>query len=187
MKGIVFNLLESFVCEGWGDEKYEEILALCPLKTKKPFVGPGTYPDSDLMAIALKASEILEVDLPDALRAFGRYSFPRLAQRFPQFVVGHDRPMPFLLSVEDVIHIEIKKLFPNAVTPSFTYRGVSDDRLVIEYRSRRKLCSFMEGLLDGVAGYYECELRYEQNVCMHNGADHCEFSVAVQSSARRPA
>ena len=185
MKGIVFNLLESFVCEGWGDEKYEEILSLCPLQTKEPFVGPGTYPDSDLMAIALKAADTLGVPLPDALRAFGAYSFPRLVRKFPQFVAGHDHPMAFLLSVEDVIHVEIRKLFPKAVTPSFGYRQVDDDHLVIEYRSERKLCQFMEGLIEGVSSYYNTEINYQQGRCLHRGDDCCEFTLAFPAAAGR--
>jgi hypothetical protein len=89
MKGVIFNLLESFISEGWGIEKYEEILDLCPLQTKQPFVGPGTYPDADLVTIASKAADTLGLPLPVALRAFGKFCFPKLAPKVPQLVETH--------------------------------------------------------------------------------------------------
>ena len=184
MKGMVFNLLEAFICEGWGDDKYEEILALCPLKTKEPFVGPGTYPDSDLMAIATKTAEILQLPAPQAIRAFGRYSFPKLAEKFPQFLEGHADPLSFILSVEGIIHVEIRKLFPSAITPSFVYRQVDESRLLIEYRSDRKLCAFMEGLIEGVSDYFNTPIEYAQVRCMHNADECCEFALTFEKDSR---
>ena len=80
MKGVIFNYLEEFITENWGEEKYEEILGECPLKTKEPFVGPGTYPDTDLLAIVSKTVEKLGITLPDALRSFGKFCFPKLSK-----------------------------------------------------------------------------------------------------------
>lgn len=119
MKGIVFNLLEEFITSMLGEEKYEEIVAGCDLKTKEPFVGPGTYPDEDLFAIVGKTVAVSGIALPDALRGFGRFCFPRLAEKFPVFVTAHNHPKPFLKSVETVIHVEVKKLYPDAVLASF--------------------------------------------------------------------
>ena len=41
MKGIVFNLLEEFITSMLGEEKYEEIVAGCDLKTKGAVCRPG--------------------------------------------------------------------------------------------------------------------------------------------------
>lgn len=183
MKGVVFNLLESFVSEGWGQDKYEEILALCPLSTKEPFVGPGTYPDADLFTIAGKAAEILGVPLPAALRAFGQYCFPRLAAKVPALIAVHTTAESLLKSVEGVVHVEVRKLMPNAVTPSFKYREVAPGQLVVEYRSARKLCFLMEGLLDGLALHFGERIEQRQARCMHDGHDCCEFELSFLGKA----
>lgn len=177
MKGVVFNLLEQFITQGWGDEKYEEILALCPLETKEPFVGPGTYPDSDLMAIAAKTAETLGLPLRDALRAFGAYCFPHLLDKAPDAAKAYSDARTFIKSVEGVIHVEVRKLMPKAVTPHFHYLEAGPDRLLIEYRSARKLCAFMEGLLDGVSKHFRTPIAQHHGVCMHQGADHCLFDL----------
>jgi hypothetical protein len=177
MKGIVFNLLEDFICENWGHAKYEEILALCPAHVGHTYVAPETYPDEHLSSIAAKAAQALGIPLPDALRAFGKFAFGKLAARYPIFLEGHIEPRTFLLSVEKVIHVEVRKLFKNAVTPSFTYREAADGGLVIEYRSARKLCPLMEGLIQGTAEWFGQPIAARQDRCMHRGDECCEFHL----------
>ena len=185
MKGIVFNLLEGFVADTWGAEKYEEILALCPLMTKQPFVGPGTYPDADLITIATKAAEILDLPLPDALRAFGRYCLPHLMGRMPQLRSQYTNPKSLLLAVEEVVHVEVRKLMPAAVTPTFVYDSLLSDRIVLYYQSERKLCFFMEGLLEGLALEYQTDLDCRQSRCMHAGAPNCRFEIEFPARSPR--
>jgi len=177
MKGIIFNLLERFIVENLGEDKYEEILSACALKTKEPFVGPGSYPDEDLMAIVAKTVETMGVTPPEALRAFGRFCLPILAEKFPGFMTPYDHPKEFLMTVDSVIHVEVEKLYPDAQTPSLAYDDPAPDRLVIHYESSRKLCQLMEGLIDGVADYYGSPIEYAQKRCMLDGAPACEFEL----------
>lgn len=177
MKGVIFNIFEGFITEGWGEEAYEALLDECPLHTQEPFVGPGTYPDSDLVSMLTQACENHGVSAPDALRAFGKYCFPHLASKFPKFVDMHDHPKPFLMSVHDIIHVEVRKLFKDAITPSFAYQDTGPDSLVIEYTSDRKLCFLMEGLLAGVAEHFGVSIDTTQTRCTHEGAEACDFDL----------
>ena len=54
MKGVVFNLLEEFIIANSDGDTYEEILDECTFVTDGPFVGPGTYPDEDLIMLVGK-------------------------------------------------------------------------------------------------------------------------------------
>jgi hypothetical protein len=67
MKGIIFNMLEQFIIETADIDTYEEILDECQFSTAEPFIGPGTYPDADLMQIVGKTVEKLQIPLPDVL------------------------------------------------------------------------------------------------------------------------
>lgn len=177
MKGIIFNLLEKFITQNWGEEQYDEILGECSLQTKEPFVGPGTYPDEDLVAIVTKAVEKLAVPLPDALRAFGKFCFPELAKRYPVFVTPYRHPKPFLQTVDSIIHVEVKKLYEDAKLPRFYYDDPAPDRLVIVYESERRMCQVMEGLIEGVAEFYHSPIQYKQTRCMLKGEEVCEFAL----------
>jgi hypothetical protein len=175
MKGIVFNLFEEFVSGNWDEESYDALLETCPLRTQEPFVGPDTYPDDDLTALVVGAAKQFGMCPTDVLRSFGRSAFPRLADKYPVFLEGHDSAKSFLMSVHDVIHVEVRKLHSDAITPSFRYEDPAPDQLTIEYSSPRKLCFLMEGFLEGVAGQFDVKIDYQQRRCMHEGADNCEF------------
>lgn len=86
MKGIIFNLFESFVTDNFGQEKYKKIESKTKFKTQEPFVGPGTYPNKNLFALIATAVEILNIPGPDAVKAFGKYMFPKLIDKYPIFV-----------------------------------------------------------------------------------------------------
>ena len=177
MKGVVFNLLEDFITEGWGADTYEDILSRCPLHTREPFIGPSTYPDADLLALVGKTCERLGVSTTDALHAFGRFLFPRLAEKVPSFLHGHVHPRTFLKTVDDVIHVEVKKLFKGALTPRITWEDGPDDTLVLHYQSSRKMCALFTGLLAGAGEHFHVPLEWSETACMHRGAERCSFDV----------
>ncbi len=180
MKGVVFNILEDFVVDNFGDEKWEEIYEMCPLQTSEPFVGPKTYPDTDLFSIVSTTCSVLGVEPAFALRAFGKYAFPRLAGKFPVFLEGFTEAKPFLLSVDGVIHVEVAKLMEGSVLPKFEYSGDNPDQLQIHYSSKRGLCHLMEGLLDGVAEHFGETITHTQSACAHEGAEHCTFDIKFE-------
>lgn len=177
MKGIIFNLLEQFVCEGWGAEIYERVLESAELKTSEPFVGPGTYPDADLDEIVKRTAAILGLPVPNALRSFGRFAFPRLAVRFPRFIQGHETPQSFLLSIDKIHHVEVRKLYPKAITPTFCFEQVDQHRFLLRYRSHRHLCPLVDGLVAGVAEHYRASMESRQTVCADHGGDECVFEL----------
>ncbi|MBK8229106.1 MAG: heme NO-binding domain-containing protein [Candidatus Eisenbacteria bacterium] len=177
MKGVIFNLLERFIVEGWGTEIYERVLGQCPLQTKEPFVGPGTYPDSDLMAIVEKTCETLQVPVADAVRAFGKFCFPHLVAGHLHFLDGYDHPRDLLKTVDSVIHVEVRKLYPQAVTPEFSHEELPGGALLLRYRSPRQLCALVEGLIDGVAEHYRMPIDCRHVTCTRDGAAACEFML----------
>jgi len=56
MKGVIFNLLESMVIDRFGDETMEDIYEEAEFSADAPpFIGPETYPDSDLIVHCFSA------------------------------------------------------------------------------------------------------------------------------------
>lgn len=184
MKGVVFTFFEEFVIEKWGEDFFDEVLDACTLKTTEPFVGPGTYPDEDLIEIVSRTVELADVPLPHALEAFGERLFGQLAGAFPKFVEAHRHPKPFLLSVHDIIHVEVRKLWPDAETPSFHYLDTHPNLLTIDYDSKRQLCRVMGGLLNGVAEHFSTPIAWQETQCTHNGDARCRFELDFGEPAR---
>jgi hypothetical protein len=177
MKGVVFNLLEAFIAEGWGQETFEEIFSSCPLHDPGPHIGPGTYADADFMSIVGATVKRLGVPMPDAVRAFGKFCFPKLAAKATLFTEGHTHPKTFLLTVQNVIHVEVRKLMKGTVLPDFQYEDTGPDRLRMIYTSKRQLCWFAEGLIDGAGDYFGVQAHQHQSECTHEGGERCVFEL----------
>lgn len=177
VKGIVFNLFENFVSETWDEDTWDEILDGVELVTQEPFVGPGNYPDEDLVALAVATCERVKVDVPAGLRAFGKYAFPHLAAVHPEFVDAHDNAKSFLASAESVIHVEVRKLMPDAEPARILCEDTGPGRQTLRYVSGRKLCAFVEGLLDGIGERFGETIAFQKTQCLIDGADCCEYDL----------
>ena len=177
MKGIIFKAFESFVTENWGDQFYEDLLDASELQSDGAFVGPGTYPDEDLFALVGTAIARLNISLDDALKAFGRYAFDKLAGTAPQFVDGIDDAKAFLATVDSVIHVEVRKLYPQANTPSVILQDTGPNQATLIYESDRQICPLMVGLVEGMADYFSTKIEHEEVCCTRQGAPRCEFHL----------
>lgn len=177
MKGVIFNIAEEFITDKWGEATYEEIISNLPIQTKEPYVGPGTYPDQDFFVIVSKAAEITHSNINDFLKDFGYFSFFKLVELAPQFIKTYSHPKPFLMSVEGIIHVEVRKLYMDTYLPTFTYRDTSADTLIITYYSKRKLYAFMEGLIDGTAAYFKVPIKQKHTIYTKDGKEYCDFEL----------
>ncbi len=185
MKGIIFNLLEDYIENTFGAGEYEEMLAGCPLSVEDPelIVGPGTYPDRDFLAMVNWLALRNNRQDDEILRSFGRYSIIRLAERYPQFFNAYENPRDFLKSVGFIHHIEIRKLYKDAQTPEFSAEDHGEGRMRLRYRSKRHLCAFVEGLIDGLAEQYGRPITREKTSCSQSGGQECVFLLHFPGAA----
>jgi hypothetical protein len=116
------------------------------------------------------------------VRWFGRAAVPLLAEAHPQFFAPFSSTTPFLLTINDVIHAEVRKLYPDADVPEFEFGTASEGRLALAYQSPRRLCALAEGFIDGAADHFGEQVSIEQSACMLRGDERC---VIVCSFAPR--
>jgi Haem-NO-binding len=84
---------------------------------------------------------------------------------------------------EDRIHELVRATIPDARPPQLVVEPRNADGVRITYRSPRRLCVLLAGLLHGTATYYGESVDYEQKACMHRGDDACVFDVIVNGPA----
>jgi hypothetical protein len=176
MKGVVFNLLDRVVSERYGDDTWDELLAASGLMGA--YTSLGSYPDQDMEKLVDAASRKLGIAPADVLRWFGREAMPLLALRYPAFFDAHASTRPFLLSLNSIIHPEVRKLYPGANVPIFDFADSPDGDLLMGYSSARKLCALAHGFVEGAAEHYGETLTFEHLRCMHDGDPKCLFQIA---------
>jgi hypothetical protein len=175
MKGIVFNLLEEVVSTAYGDAAWDSLLDAAGLDGA--YTSLGSYGDDEIFALVKVASETLALPESEVLRWFGRQAMPLLARRYPAFFENHENVRSYLLTLNNIIHPEVRKLYPGAQTPVFDFDTSLADVLAIGYNSPRRLCALAEGFMHGAADYFGERLDIGQSQCMHHGAERCMFQV----------
>jgi hypothetical protein len=175
MKGIVFNILEDVITREYGANTWDDLLATA--QSDGVFTSLGNYPDAALLRIVGAASQALKLPPETIVRWFGQRMLPLLAQRYASFFTPHTATRPFLLTLNDVIHPEVRKLYPGADTPEFEFDTTSPEVLVMTYRSKRKLCALAEGLVEGAAEHFRETVTIAHPVCMTRGADCCRMEL----------
>lgn len=180
MKGIIFNLVEEVVVGTHGEAAWDDILDAAGVEGS--YTSLGSYPDEDLFRLVGAASTALDLPADDVIRSLGQGAIPLLAERYPAFF-EHDSTRSFLLTLNDIIHPEVRKLYPGADVPEFEFGETSGDDLVLGYRSPRKLCALAEGFILGAAAHFREHVTIDQPQCMHQGADSCVLACRFSPAA----
>ena len=173
MKGIIFNLAEEVVASLHGEDVWDEILERAGLEGA--YTSLGSYPDDELTALVAAASALLNSPPDAVLRSLGEGAMPLLAERFPSFFAGHTSSRSFILTLNEIIHAEVRKLYPDATVPDFGFESPSDAEVLIVYESPRQLCALAEGFVAGAASHYGERVAIDQQECMHRGDQACRL------------
>lgn len=176
MKGVIFNLLEEIIRKEHGEATWDGLLETAGLDGA--YTSLGSYPDAHLDALVAAASAALGQPPEVIVRWFGGKALPLLAAKYPAFFAGHRSTLAFLLTLNDVIHTEVRKIYPGAEVPVFTFEVSTADRLVMGYQSSRKLCALAQGFIEAAAVHYGEAVTIEQSSCMLRGDDRCVFAIA---------
>jgi hypothetical protein len=171
LKGIVFNLLEQCVREEHGEDTWDDLLDAAGVEGA--YTSLGNYEDDEFRALVAAAAHALELSCEEVERWFGRAAMAPLAERYPELFEPHQSTSRFVLTLNDIIHPEVRKLYPGADVPDFDLQTESAHRVTLKYRSPRRMCAFAEGLIEGAAQHYGEQVRIEQPSCMLHGAEAC--------------
>ena len=171
MKGLMFDLLEHAVTHEHGAETWGALLK--EVEIEGPFPLTDSFPDIDFAEMIDVLAERIGTTHDDVLRRFGRSSLAQLAERYPSFFNKHTSAKTFLITMNEVVHPEARRMFPGAYAPVFTYDAPDDDSLSLEYESNRQFCAWAEGMLEGAAAHFGETVKVSQSKCTKRGDARC--------------
>lgn len=157
MKGIVFAEFLNFVEREMGAGMVDAIIEDCgpSLSTGGAYTAVGTYPCAEMEHLlgALTGRTGLPSDM--LLSNFGETLASVFAGAYPQYFEMADSLFDFVAHIDAYIHVEVKKLYPDAELPSFEIAGRSQNKLSVVYRSPRVLHDLAAGLFIASARHYQ--------------------------------
>ncbi len=163
MKGIVFTEFLDMVEQKFGYEVVDQIIEESKLDSNGIYTAVGTYPHSEVVTLLMNLSDKVNIDPGALLKEFGKYLFDTFLASYPQFFAAVDNAFSFLHSIDNHIHVEVLKLYPDATLPKFISHETEDGAMIMTYMSERKMAALAEGLIEKSLAYYkeECTIQTE--------------------------
>lgn len=155
MKGVIFTEFLEMVEQQFGWEVADDIIEQAALPSGGAYTAVGTYDHRELLQLVTHLSTRLDTPIPALMHAFGTYAFGRFVVGYPHFFDGVDSAFGLLENIEDYIHVEVRKLYPEAELPRFNCERPAPHVLIMEYRSQRPFADFAEGLMRGCIQHFE--------------------------------
>jgi hypothetical protein len=149
MKGMVFTEFIEMVEDRFSIDTADRIIENAALPSGGAYTAVGTYDHHEMIALVTQLSAETGISVADLLRTFGKHLFGRFVGSYPQFFEGVQSTFDFLANIEGYIHVEVRKLYPDADLPTFEYDTSQRGRLIMVYKSTRPFAALAEGLLLG--------------------------------------
>lgn len=154
MKGIVFTEFMDMVASKFSENMVDDIIDDAQPASGGAYTAVGTYPHQEMVQLVMALSARTGLPVAQLLREFGLYLFASFAKSYGMFFTGVKDAFHFLSGIEDVIHAEVLKLYPDAELPRFVVEKHTEQELIIRYSSVRHLEDLAEGLIQGCITYF---------------------------------
>ncbi|MDP2073639.1 heme NO-binding domain-containing protein [Hydrogenophaga sp.] len=154
MKGVVFTEFLGMVEKQFSADMVDVVIDDAQLPHGGAYTTVGTYPHQEMVAMVVALSQHSGIAVTDLVRAFGEYLFGRFVIAFPSFFIGASNAFHFLSGIEEIIHTDVLKLYPDAELPKFDVEHHDASKLVLLYHSPRHFEDLAEGLMRGCVAHF---------------------------------
>ena len=147
MKGFIFTEFLELVEEKFGLAMVDKIIQQSDLKSAGIYTSVGTYEFGEMLQLLTHLSENTEIEIDDLLLVYSEHLFVVLTKTYPDLIKSFTNPMDLLSSIENHIHVEVLKIYPDAQLPTFIVEKRTEDKLIMLYKSDRALYTLGKGLM----------------------------------------
>ncbi|MCB4438423.1 heme NO-binding domain-containing protein [Alteromonas sp. McT4-15] len=161
MLGIVFTSLIDMLEEKVSPEFADDVIVEAELENDGAYTAVGYYPFEEMQRLLSVLVEKTGKSANELLYDFGYYLFGKLGAVHGEVLANANGMLDMLEHLDGDIHVQVKKLYPDADLPRFTVLSRTDNAMRLQYYSERELFSLAEGLMDAAADFYGCKLARE--------------------------
>lgn len=147
MKGVIFTEFLELVEEKFGLEMVDTIISQSELPSGGVYTAVGTYDFSEMLQLITHLSNNTSISVDDLLLVYAEHLFAVLISFHPDLVKHYKDPMDLLASIENHIHVEVQKIYPDAQLPTFDIVNRTEDSLEMVYKSDKALYMLGKGLM----------------------------------------
>jgi hypothetical protein len=141
----------------FGEETVDMVLDKANLDNGGAFTTVGNYPCSELVKIVVAFSEHSGLSPQVLQMKFGHWMMDHFVVAYPQFFKNKTDAFAMPESIEEEIHVEVRKLYPEAELPTFATARTAPNQLTMVYESPRPLSAFCEGMIEACLEHFDEE------------------------------
>lgn len=183
MYGVIFHFLRNYVIERHGGKQTWQALLEAQGYNFKMYLPVNDYPYEELVGLVQTASKALKVPVPDVLEDFGAYVGPELLRFYHMYLKDHySGTFDVVEHAGGTIHGVIHEHNPHRRPPQLSAYRESPEVLMVHYKSHRKLCPVVRGIIRGLGEKYGELFDIIETQCMYEGADKCIMRVTKLDS-----
>ncbi|MFK7748369.1 MAG: heme NO-binding domain-containing protein [Kordia sp.] len=148
MKGIIFTEFLDLVEDKFGLEMVDTIITQSKLESEGAYTSIGTYRFSEMLQLLQNLSNNTEISIDDLLLTYAEHFFSVIESSYPGLLATYKDPIEMLASIENHIHVEVRKIYPDAELPIFVIEEKTENSLTMVYKSSRAMHHFGLGLMN---------------------------------------
>lgn len=182
MKGMVFVELLSMAEDAFGEEVVDTVIERSDLPSGGAFTAVGNYPCEELMTLVQGFSKHSGIPGAELQRLFGHWMMKSFVKNYPDFFVGRSGSLDMLSAIEDEIHVEVRKLYPDADLPHFDIVRPDPMAMQMIYRSPRSLGDFCHGLIEGCVNHFGENAVIDRKDLGVEGQTEIDFRIKIEGT-----
>ncbi len=148
MKGIVFTEFLDLVEHKFGLEMVDKIIEQSKLDSQGVYTAIGTYEFSEMLQLLQHLSRNTGISIDNLLLVYAEHFFSVLKDSYPDLLNIYTDPIEMIASIENHIHVEVRKIYPDAELPTFEIEERTEQSLIMIYKSSRAMHYFGLGLMN---------------------------------------
>ena len=148
MKGIVFTEFLDLIENKFGLEMVDKIISQSKLESKGSYTSIGTYSFSEMLQLLHNLELQTGISKDNLLLIYGEYFFNVIKTNYTDLLSSFKDPIEMLASIENHIHVEVKKIYNDAELPTFIVEKKTENSLIMIYKSSRSMHHFGLGLMN---------------------------------------
>jgi hypothetical protein len=180
MKGIVFTEFLEMIEERYSAEVVDQILLEAKLPSGGAYTAVGTYDHGEMWSLVIELSKVIGVPVPELFRAYGEHLFVRFAATYPHCLAGAKSSFDLLQGLDNVIHREVRKLYPDAELPRFEVAERTPRRMILIYESARHFADLAEGLIRACGRHFGQNIALTRESLPADGGSRVRFTLVLQ-------
>lgn len=185
MKGLVFTEFFEMVEANYGLAMIEDLIEATQPSSGGCYTSVSSYNHQELIDMVVELADRTNSQVNDLVYAFGRHLAKVFSSKFTSFFDECPDTLSFLKRIDDHIHVEVHKLYPDAELPEFSFDDSDPDCFQLTYKSVRNFSDLALGLIEGCAEHYneQFDITREDIDDSNNGADKTQVRFLIRPHA----